>query len=173
MTDEADRDVWIAEHEWLVHELLHETRKLATCRGKVDGATQRAYDMALQALLAHAQGVAPSQLMVAGRGGVGTIPYILYATSRAEVHALRRAAESKSTTPQLTRADTKALWHAVQAQREVFLLRQKEGFTLADLATECADLVAARAALAKINTIRKVQAEERTASRGRGERECP
>ena len=158
MPKPLEKEDWIAEHEWLVHELVYEAGKLAKCRGKVDGATQRGYDMALQALLAHAQGAKPSQLVVAGRNGVGTIPYLLYAASRAEVHALRRAAESKPTAPHLTRADTTALWYAVQAQSEGIDLRLREGFTLEQMEPERVRLFAARAALRKVNQMRKVQA---------------
>ncbi|MBV7428091.1 MULTISPECIES: hypothetical protein [unclassified Acidovorax] len=161
MPEPTEKDDWIVEHEWLVHELLHETRKLAQRRGKVDGATQRGYDMALQALLAHARNVDPRHLVVAGRGGVGQIPYALYAASRAEVHALRRAAEEKPTMPKLTRADTKALWHTVQAQREVIQVRQGEGYTLADLTGARKSLKGAQAALCKVNAIRKAQATPR------------
>ena len=41
MPEPTDKIDWLTEHEWLVHELLHETRKLARCRGRVDAATQR------------------------------------------------------------------------------------------------------------------------------------
>lgn len=173
MLDDADQDEWLSEHEWLVHELLHETRKLARCRGKVDGSSQRGYDMALQALLAHARNVDPRHLVVAGRGGVGTLPYALYAASRAEVHALRRAAEEQANTTKLTRADTKALWHAVEAQGIVIKDCQRRGFTLDDLQAERATRDAARAALRKVNAIRQAQAEECAARRGRGEQKCP
>ncbi|GKT16982.1 hypothetical protein AVHY2522_13635 [Acidovorax sp. SUPP2522] len=173
MLDDDDKAEWLSEHEWLVHELLHETRKLARCLGKVDGATQRGYDMALQALLAHARNVDPRHLVVAGRGGVGSIPYALYAASRAEVPALRRAAqEEQANTTKLTRDDTKALWHAVEAQGAVIKDCQRRGFTLDDLHAERATRDAARAALRKVNAIRQAQAEERAARRGRGEREC-
>jgi hypothetical protein len=159
-TEKAD---WLAEHEWLIHELLHETRKLARCRGKVDGATQRGFDMALQAVLAHAQNVDPRHLVVAGRGNATTIPYALYMASRVEVHALRKAAESLPKIPKLTRSDTKALWHAVQGQGEVISLRLREGFTLDEMAPARAHLFEARAALRKVNAIRKAQADRKPA----------
>lgn len=88
---------------------------------------------------------------------VGTIPYLLYAASRAEVHALRRDAENRPTAPHLTRADTTALWYAVQAQSEVIDLRLRDGFTLDQMEPERVRLFAARAALRKVNQIRKVQ----------------
>lgn len=163
MLEPTAKDDWVAEHEWLVHELLHEARKLAQRRGKVDGATQRGYDMALQALLAHAQNVDPRRLAVEGRGGVGTIPYILYAQSRAEVHALRRAADSSPPVPKLTRADTTALWYSVQAQSEVIDLRLRDGFTLDQMEPQRVHLFAARAALRKINAIRKLQVDHKPA----------
>lgn len=61
-------------------------------------------------------------------------------------------------TQQLTRADTTALWHAVQAQDEVISLRLREGFTLDQMEPQRARLFAARAALRKVNQMRKVQA---------------
>ncbi len=163
MPETTEKIDWLAAHEWLVHELLHETRKLARCRGKVDGATQRGFDMALQAVLAHARNVDPRHLVVAGRSDSTTIPYLLYAQSRAEVHALRREAAGRPKLPKLTRAETKALWHTVQAQREVIQVRQDEGFTLDQLGTERATLETARAALRKINAIRKLQGEHKHA----------
>ena len=163
MLDPTDKHDWLQEHEWLVHELLHEARKVAQRHGKVDGATQRGYDMALQALLAHAQNVDPRHLVVEGRGGVGTIPYMLYAQSRAEVHALRRAAESRPKLPKLTRADTKALWHAVEAMGTVIKDYQRQGWTLNDLHAESTNRDAARAALRKINAIRKLQVDHKPA----------
>lgn len=166
MLESTSKDDWLQEHEWLIHELLHEARKLAQRHGKVDGATQRCYDMALQALLAHARNVDPRQLVVEGRGGVGTIPYLLYAQSRAEVHALRRAAESRPNLPKLSRADTKALWHAVQAQRMLIEDLHAQGYARADLAAERANLDAARAALRKVNAVRKGQAAGTARSAG-------
>lgn len=157
MPETTEKIDWLAEHEWLVHELLHETRKLARCRGKVDGATQRGFDIALQSVLAHAQNVDPRHLVVAGRGNATTIPYALYMASRVEVHRLRRAAEQQPKAPKLTRADTTALWHAVQAQGEVIDLRLRDGFTLDQMEPERVRLFAARAALRKVNHIRKVQ----------------
>ncbi len=163
MPKQVEKEDWIAEHEWLVHELVYEAGKLAKCRGKVDGATQRGYDMALQAVLAHAQGAKPNELVVAGRNGVGTIPYLLYAASRAEVHALRRDAENRPTAPHLTRADTTALWYAVQAQSEVIDLRLRDGFTLDQMEPERVRLFAARAALRKVNAIRSAQTNRKSA----------
>ena len=163
MPKQLEKEDWVAEHEWLVHELVYEAGKLAKCRGKVDGATQRGYDMALQALLAHAQGAKPSQLVVAGRDGVGSIPYLLYAASRAEVHALRRSAENRPAAPHLTRADTTALWYTVQAQSEVIDLRLRDGFTLDQMEPERLRLFAARAALRKVNAIRSVQTNRKSA----------
>ena len=163
MLDPTDKHDWLQEHEWLIHELLYETRKLAQRRGNVDGATQRGYDMALQALLAHARNVDPRQLAVEGRGGVGTIPYLLYAQSRAEVHALRRAADSRPPVPKLTRADTTALGYSVQAQSEVIDLRLRDGFTLDQREQQRVNLFAARAALRKVNAIRKLQVDHKPA----------
>ena len=160
MLDPTEKDDWLSEHEWLIHELLHEARKLVRCRGRVDGATQRGYDMALQAVLAHARNVDPRQLVVEGRGGADTIPYILYAQSRAEVQALRRAAEC---VPKLTRADTTALWYSVQAQSEVIDLRLRDGFTLDQMEPQRVHLFAARAALRKVNAIRKLQVDHKPA----------
>lgn len=91
MSETLSKDQWIQEHEWLVFDLLLRATELAKCRGTVPGPTQQAYDLALQLLLAHGQGVRPDQLSVVGRGGVGTIPYALYAASRAEVRTLREA----------------------------------------------------------------------------------
>ena len=163
MPEATEKIDWLSEHEWLLHELLHETRKLARCRGKVDGATQRGFDMALQAVLAHARNVDPHQLVVAGRSDSTTIPYALYMASRVEVHRLRRAAEQQPKAPKLTRADTTALWHAVQAQGEVINLRLRDGFTLDQMEPERVRLFAARAAFRKVNAVRKLQAEQKTA----------
>lgn len=63
------------------------------------------------------------------------------------------------TGPKLTRADTTALWYAIQAQGEVIDLRLRQGFTLDHMEPERVRLFAARAALRKVNTIRKLQGE--------------
>ena len=55
----------------------------------------------------------------------------------------------------LTKVDTVALWHAVQAQDEIISLRLREGFTLEQMEPQRARLFAARAALRKVNQIRK------------------
>lgn len=88
--DALTQDEWVEEHEWLIFDLLDEAKKRSSHRGKVDGAMQHRYDTALRTVLAHAQGVRPGQLpAVEGKGRAGTIPYELYAASRAEVRALR------------------------------------------------------------------------------------
>lgn len=91
MPEALSKDEWVQEHEWLVFDLLRRATELAKFRGTVPGPTQQAYDLALQLLLAHGQGVRPDHLRVMGRDGVGTIPYALYAASRAEVRTLREA----------------------------------------------------------------------------------
>lgn len=91
MPETLSKDEWVQEHEWLLFDLLRRATELAKCRGTVPGSTQQAYDLALQLLLAHCHGVRPDHLSVVGRGGVGTIPYALYAASRAEVRTLREA----------------------------------------------------------------------------------
>ena len=91
MPETLTKEEWVQEHEWLLFDLLRRAMELAKRRGTVPGPTQQAYDLALQLLLAHGQGVRPDHLSVVGRGGVGTIPYALYAASRAEVRTLREA----------------------------------------------------------------------------------
>lgn len=91
MPEALSKEEWVQEHEWLLFDLLRRATELAKRRGTVPGPTQQAYDLALQLLLAHGQGVRPDHLSVVGRGDVGTIPYALYAASRAEVRTLREA----------------------------------------------------------------------------------
>ena len=91
MPEALSKDDWIQEHEWLLFDLLRRATELAKCGGTVPGPTQKGYDLALQLILAHGQGERPDHLSVVGRGGVGTIPYALYAASRAEVRTLREA----------------------------------------------------------------------------------
>lgn len=91
MPEALSKDEWVQEHEWLLFDLLRRATELAKCRGTVPGPTQHAYDLALQLLLAHCHGVRPAHLRVEGQSGVGTIPYALFAASRAEVRTLREA----------------------------------------------------------------------------------
>lgn len=85
-----ERAAWVEEHEWLLYALLHEATAVACTRKYVTGAAQRAYDGALKSLLAHTHNIPESHLpMVQDRFGRATIPYHLYAASRAKVAALQ------------------------------------------------------------------------------------
>lgn len=60
--------------------------------------------------------------------------------------------------PRLTKQDTTNLWHAVEAFKDmVRAMRDMEGITPEQLASEEARLSAARRALAKVNAIRRAQ----------------
>lgn len=74
-------------------------------------------------------------------------------------------------TTKLTRADTRALWHAVKAQGEMVAVRLREGFTLEQLGPERDLTCAARTALRKVNAIRKTQASARGRKAGGGAEE--
>lgn len=60
----------------------------------------------------------------------------------------------------LTKADTVALWHAVQAMKELVGAMQSLQFTPQQKAAEQARLAAAHAALRKVNRIRRAQPKE-------------
>ena len=120
MPETLSKDEWIQEHEWLLFDLLRRATELAKRRGKVPGQTQQAYDLALQLLLAHGQGVRPDSLSVVGRGGVGTIPYALFAASRAEVRTLRDAlAKSDAWRPEFDAMSPRQEELAIQFCQEI------------------------------------------------------
>ena len=63
-------------------------------------------------------------------------------------------------TTELTKDDTRALWHAVEGLHDLVRAMHGEGFSAAQLAGERAKVLAARRALRKVNAIRKRQACE-------------
>jgi len=64
---------------------------------------------------------------------------------------------------ELTKDDTRALWHAVEGLRDLVRGMRGEGFSAAQLAAERTKVLTARRALRKVNAIRKAQACRRTA----------
>lgn len=81
---------WIERHELLIHLFMYQVKRMATSQGIVTGASQAAFDKAQQDLMAHTHAAAGFEVpVVLGKGGVGTVPYALYAEARSEVHALR------------------------------------------------------------------------------------
>lgn len=69
----------------------------------------------------------------------------------------------KQTDTSLTKADTVALWHAVQAQSDLFratreLHREDGQFTAEQIESERLRLLHSKRALRKVNAIRKQQA---------------
>lgn len=64
-----------------------------------------------------------------------------------------------STAPSLTKADTVALWHALDAMANaVRAMHSIEGITADQIEEEKVRLATARRALRKVNTIRRAQA---------------
>lgn len=61
----------------------------------------------------------------------------------------------------LTKADTRALWHAVQGFRELVCAMRSEGFSADVTEAERATVLAANRALRKVNAIRKAQSGRR------------
>lgn len=57
----------------------------------------------------------------------------------------------------LTKADTRALWHAVQGFHELVRAMRGEGFAADVIDAELATVRAAKHALRKVNAIRKAQ----------------
>ena len=85
----VDAAEWLEEHEWRLHDLLHKTARMAKNRVPVSGGVHYAHNRALRALLAHAQGVPARHLpVVLDATGKATIPYELFAASRAQVREL-------------------------------------------------------------------------------------
>lgn len=60
--------------------------------------------------------------------------------------------------PQLTKDDTRALWHAVEGLHDLVRAMHGEDFSTAQLVAERAKVLAARRALRKVNAIREAQA---------------
>lgn len=78
----------------------------------------------------------------------------------------------KPTDTGLTKADTVALWHAVQAQSDLFratldLHRKEGGFTSEQIEGERLRLLHSKRALRKVNAIRKALAGIEAESQGR------
>lgn len=94
-TTTEERNAWLADFEWLLHELLHQNTRLAKKRGVVAAEVQLAHNLALRSFLAHAQGVPACHLpVVLDSAGRPTIPYELYAASRAEAKRLQAQLDS-------------------------------------------------------------------------------
>ena len=90
---------WLEEFEWLLHTLLQRNARVAKKRKLVSGEIQQEYDTALRALLSHAQG-GPVKFLpeVLDATGKATIPYELFAASRAQARTLQERLDQLKTT---------------------------------------------------------------------------
>ncbi|MFM2254162.1 MAG: hypothetical protein RJB68_2499 [Pseudomonadota bacterium] len=97
------------------------------------------------------------------RDHVSSMAPLFYEPVRIVLHSVATGRSMKQTVTSLTKADTVALWHAVQAQSDLFratrdLHREDGQFTAEQIEGERLRLLHSKRALRKVNAIRKQQA---------------